>query len=412
MRTHPRRVAVCGLLLAALTISACGGGDGGATGTAGATGSATTTPAGGDGKPITIGFVGALTGPLSASGNNALNGLKAGVAYVNEQGGGHTYRIDTRDSAGDPTRAVAATRELTQGGVAGIYYTTEAFPGVQDILNQAKTIGVSPGIGPILDKVGDTKTYPWAFSTGTAAGPPAVAPHVAFAKANGTVVAELSEASAYGKAQAALTDAEAKNDPSLKLVSADFPTTATDVSKQLGDLKASGAKTLIVWTYGQGLVTVIQSLKKVGWAPKLAGPLALADPATVQAAPHALLAGAVAGPLPTTFMADSPGQAPAGLADEFVRRYLAGTGKKDFTGLDEVGAFSFDTAIVLDAAVRAAGGTDAEKMKAALTSGTPIEGAQGSYVFGPDQRIGLGADQLGLFQAGEACSAGTCVKAG
>ncbi|HEY6759947.1 MAG TPA: ABC transporter substrate-binding protein [Baekduia sp.] len=403
---HPRRMAMCLLVAAAAALSACGSSDSDSgSGSAKSDGSTGHTA-------LTIGFVGALTGPLSASGNDALAGLKAGVAYVNAQHGPYTYRIASRDSGGDPTHAVAATRELAQGHVAGIYFTTEAFPAVQQILNQTKTIGISPGIGPILDQAGDGKADPWAFSTGTAAGLPAVAPHIAYAQAGGGPVAELSEASAYGQSQAALTAAQAKQTPGLKIVSRDFPTTARDVSKQLGDLQASGAKTLVVWTYGQGLVTVIQDLKKVGWAPRLAGPLAFADPAIVKAAPASLLANAVAGPMPKTFLATQPGQAPTGIAAEFVKRYLAATGKQQFAGLDEVGAFSFDTAIVLDAAARTAHGADATKMKAALTSGTPISGAQGRYVFGPDQRIGLGADQLGLFKAGEPCDAGTCIATG
>jgi branched-chain amino acid transport system substrate-binding protein len=393
-------MAMFGLVAATAALSACGGSDGDKS-------DAATSR-----SDLTIGFVGALTGPLSASGNDALAGLKAGVAYLNAQHGPYTYRIASRDSGGDPTHAVAATRELAQGHVAGIYFTTEAFPAVQQILNQTKTIGISPGIGPILDKTGDGKAYPWAFSTGTAAGLPAVAPHIAYAQAGGDVVAELSEASAYGQAQAALTAAEAKKASGLKIVSRDFPTTARDVSKQLGDLRASGAKTLIVWTYGQGLATVIQGLKKVGWAPRLAGPLAFADPAITQAAPASLLANAVAGPMPKTFLSTQPGQAPTGIAAEFVKRYLAATGKKQFSGLDEVGAFSFDTAIVLDSAARTAHGTDSAKLKAALTSGTPIVGAQGRYVFSPDQRIGLGADQLGLFKAGEPCDSGTCIATG
>ena len=360
-----------------------------------------------------IGFIGALTGPLSASGIDALYGLKAGVQYLNQQGGKYHYTIVSRDSQGNPTKAVAATIQITQGhGVAGIYYTTESFPPAQVALNRSQTPGFSPGINAILPQARTSGQDPWAFSPGTQAGSPSVAQQVNFALSSGKVIGELYEASAYGQAQAALTKTEVAKHPGAKLVSQSFATGSTDMSKQLQQLKSAGAQSVIVWTYGAGMVSAMTSFQRVGWYPKVAGPLAMADPATDSAAPKAVLAAAVGGPLPTTFLSATPDTPAKGLAGEFVKHYEALAGSKTFNGLDEVGAFSFDTALIIASAINKTGSTNGLAMRNSLTSGAPFVGAQGTYRFTPNTRLGLANDQLGMFKANQPCPKGTCVTAG
>ncbi|MFB4308192.1 ABC transporter substrate-binding protein [Actinomadura sp. GTD37] len=389
-------VACSALLVSAL--SACGGGSGG------------------DDDKIVFGFVGALTGPLSSSGIAARVGAEVAVAKANKSGGAGDpeVKLVVRDTGGDATKAVAATRELAQQGAQAIYFTTESMPAVQDVLNQTKIIGLGAGTGPILAKLGEGKTYKWGFSVGDNDGDPAVQPLLDYASKNATggVVGQLNEASAYGKGQVKITEAlVSQRYPNVRLVTSDFPTGATSVTRQLNELKGKGVSSLITWTYGAGLVQTMKSVGESDYNGLLVGPKAMGDPAVVAAAPKEVLAKAVGGPLPKTFLAQDAGQPGTGAAGEFVQGYKAKRGQQTFSAIDQVGAYGYDAVTLVVAAAAKAGGTDPAGIKKALMSGQSFPGAQGDYVYGPDKRLGLTPDQLGLFQPQFPCDAGTCRQA-
>ncbi|GLZ06188.1 branched-chain amino acid ABC transporter substrate-binding protein [Actinomadura sp. NBRC 104412] len=391
-------LAACAALLVP-AVSACGGGGSGS----------------GEDK-IVFGFVGALTGPLSSSGIAARAGAEVAVDKANQAGGqgGPKVELIVRDTGGDATKAVAATRELAQKGVQAIYFTTESMPAVQDVLNQSKILGLGPGTGPILAKLGESKTYKWGFSVGDNDGDPAVQPLVDYASkhATGGIVGQLNEASAYGKAQVEITKSlVSRSYPNIRLVNSDFPTGATSVTRQLNGLRSQGANALIAWTYGAGLVQTMKSVGESGYKGVLVGPKAMGDPAVIAAAPKEVLAKSVGGPLPKTFLADGDGQAPSGAAGEFVQGYKAKRGKQTFSALDQVGAYGFDAVTLVRTAADKAGSTDPAEIKKVLMSGQRFAGAQGNYVYGPDKRLGLSPDQLGLFQPSFPCDAGTCRQA-
>lgn len=387
------------LVAAAMTtgLAACGGGS--------------NDGSSGDAKDVTIGFVGALTGPLAASGKNSLAGLKAGAKYAKDELG-VTVTIKQRDTKGEPTAAVAATRALAQDGVTAMYFTTDAFPAVQDVLNQVKVPGdTAGGIGSILDQVGDSKRYKYAFSTGAGtAGPTSIRPVLEQAKANGGKVGMLSVGSAYGTAQEEQTLALAKSDfPELDIVTQQFPETATDVTAQLQKLQDAGAKTVVVWAYGAPLVAVLNGFGKTGWAPPtISAGLASGEPGARDLIPDSMKDTLVAGPLAAGFVSDQEGQKPQGAAAGFEKIYMAGQ-DGEFDALDTVGAISFDWAVIVAQAVDASGSSDPQKVKDKLVDGTEFEGANGTYTFGPDKRIGIGLDDLSMFKPSVPCDAGTCL---
>lgn len=67
-------------------------------------------------EPITIGFLGELTGPFAIWGIPARNGMRLAVADVNERGGvlGRELRLVERDTQGSPDEAVTAMRGLIE----------------------------------------------------------------------------------------------------------------------------------------------------------------------------------------------------------------------------------------------------------------------------------------------------------
>ena len=132
-----------------------------------------------------------------------------------------------------------------QEGVSAIWFTTEAFPPVQDYLNQVKIPGATAGgIGAVLADVGDSKKYKYAFSTGAGtSGETSIIPLLAYAASAGDTVAMLDDSSAFGTAQSELTMAIAERDfPDVTIVHKTFPNTASDNTAELSELRDSGAQ--------------------------------------------------------------------------------------------------------------------------------------------------------------------------
>jgi branched-chain amino acid transport system substrate-binding protein len=389
-----------------VALAGCGGSSSATTGSASAKAPSS----------ITIGFVGSLTGPLASSGVNALAGLKAGAAYAESQHKGLTINVVSRDTGGSATTAVALTRELAQQKVASIYYTTEAFAPAQTVLNQLKIPGdTAGGIGPILDKVGDSKLYKYAFSTGAGtSGDTSIVPIVQYAAKFGNKIGMLDDSTAFNTSQKDATEAIVKKQfPKVTLVSQSFPSTASDATAQLQALKDQGVDSLILWSYGAPAVTAMSSLEKLGWNPPMAGELGIGAKATVGLIPAGMKATMGAGPMAKTYGSTGPSTAPTNkITADFVTSYLKSLNRTgDFTALDQVGAISYDWAIIVADAVEKAGSADGDAIKKVLTSGENFQGANGTYKFGPDARIGIGADQLVLFRPAEPCAQGTCVIA-
>src|SRR5580698_9445315 len=71
-------------------------------------------PAIAESEPIRIGWLAALTGPSSAPGIGFNRGVIYAADTINAAGGikGRKIEIVTRDTQGDPTKAVNATQEL------------------------------------------------------------------------------------------------------------------------------------------------------------------------------------------------------------------------------------------------------------------------------------------------------------
>jgi ABC-type branched-subunit amino acid transport system substrate-binding protein len=399
MFTTAKRLAAVGLAgILACGLAACGGGSASES----------------DGSTIKIGFVGSLTGPLAPSGKVSLAGLQAGAKYVEEHYPGSNVEILQRDTKGEPTAAVAATRALAQEDVTALYYTTEAFAPVQDVLNQVEVpASTAGGIGPIIGDVGDSKRYKYAFSTGAGtSGETSVVPLLDYAATAGTRVAMLDDSSAFNTSQAELTATIAADQyPQLELTRQSFPSTASDVTAQLNKLRDSGSPSIIVWAYGSPLVAVMSSLNKIGWSPHMSGVLGMGDPATAALIPAEMKDTVAAGPMAKTFVSSQVGAAPSGITAEFVKNFLEVQDKTEFNALDTVGAISFDWVLLVHEAASKAGSGDPNTVKERLVSGDSYEGANGTYTFGPDQRIGIGADQLATFLPAQPCTNGTCVSA-
>src|ERR1700687_1511828 len=137
-------------------------------GSAGALGAATFSfprPALAQSEPIKIGWLAAMAGPSSAPTIGFNRGVIFAVDAINAAGGvkGRKIEVVTRDTQGDPTKAVNATQEMISQlkvhGIWGPFNSGEALA-VTAIMARAKMPNVHPCV---VDSLIDPKRYPNAF---------------------------------------------------------------------------------------------------------------------------------------------------------------------------------------------------------------------------------------------------------
>ena len=116
-------------------------------------------------EPIRIGWLAALTGPSSAPAIGFNRGVLFAAEAVNAGGGvkGRKIEIITRDTQGDPTKAVNATQEMISSlkvhAVWGPTNSGESLA-VTPIMARAKMPNIHPCV---VDSLIDTKKFPNAF---------------------------------------------------------------------------------------------------------------------------------------------------------------------------------------------------------------------------------------------------------
>src|SRR5260370_33497721 len=123
------------------------------------------TPAIAQSEPIKIGFLAAMTGPSSAPTIGFNRGVIFAVDAINSAGGvkGRKLEVITRDTQGDPTKAVNATQELISQSkvhaICGPFTSGEALATTPIIAR-----GKLPNLHPcVVETLIDTAKFPNAF---------------------------------------------------------------------------------------------------------------------------------------------------------------------------------------------------------------------------------------------------------
>lgn len=84
------------------------------------------------GKPIRIGSIGTLSGPIGAAIGNGAPAVQAWAAYINSQGGidGHPVEVFVADDGGDPARHRAIVQDMVEDkGVVAFVHNASALSG-------------------------------------------------------------------------------------------------------------------------------------------------------------------------------------------------------------------------------------------------------------------------------------------
>jgi ABC-type branched-subunit amino acid transport system substrate-binding protein len=361
-----------------------------------------------------IGYVQDISSAYGAFGRLAQNGFKAGIDYVNTLGIAN-FQLEVRDDGGDPTRGANLARQLAQSGVKAIYGGSATVTAMLPVSNQYKILlADAGGLTAVLPKAGTSRQYPWVFCPDTACGSSTVLPEIEFlTKVDPTgVIGELSVNTAYGSGTTKyVASLLPQQFPNVKVTRQSFPSGTASVVAQLTKLQQAGATSLLAWTYGPDLVTVMHSLDRMGWYPYVVGPLGVGDPSVVSAIPSKLKGKVIAGGIATAQVGTAPGAVATGLNKTYFDLYNKYAGENTYNGLSTVGSYTFDWAVILAAAIKGSGSTDSTKMRDWLTAGHPIDTAEGVQMFGPDvdQRVGPKLSTTTVFDPQYPCTQGVCV---
>jgi branched-chain amino acid transport system substrate-binding protein len=207
-------------------------------------------------EPIRIGWLAALTGPSSAPAIGFNRGVVFAAEAINAAGGvkGRRIEIITRDTQGDPTKAVNATQEMISSlkvhAVWGPTNSGESLA-VTPIMARARMPNIHPCV---VDSLIDAQKFPNAFrvSPSNTQWDDAVRGYcLNILKAR--KVAVIGDTTGYGVAAANASAAGLKKDGAQVVYQANIEATQPDMMPDMLRAKNAGAEAIVVWSTSTGM---------------------------------------------------------------------------------------------------------------------------------------------------------------
>ncbi|POR50864.1 ABC transporter substrate-binding protein [Bosea psychrotolerans] len=220
-------------------------------------------------EPIKIGWLAALTGPSSAPGVGFNRGVIYAAEAINAAGGvkGRKIEIITRDTQGDPTKAVNATQEMiSQAKVHAIWGPTNSGESlaVTPIMARAKMPNIHPCV---VDSLIDEKKFPNAFrlAPSNTQWDDAVRNYcLAILKLK--KVAVIGDTTGYGVSAVNASVAGFKKDGAEVVYQANIDATQPDMTPDMLRARTAGAEVVVVWSVSTGMEARMMNVRAgMGW---------------------------------------------------------------------------------------------------------------------------------------------------
>jgi branched-chain amino acid transport system substrate-binding protein len=356
-------------------------------------------------KPIKVGAVAPLTGASATPGNFQLDGLKAAVAYVNDNGGilGRKVELTSEDSGGNPVQSVAKLKQLVGQKIDVVFGDLLAgYSAMVPEFTKSNIISISQNT---TDSLWDTASAnPNGFNVFIPTRGYATL-YVDYLVDNFHVkkIGVIGSTDTFAASLFTAVKDYAKT-KGVEVVTQQYDPNATDISSQMRALKNAGADGLISATFAAGQVLSINAEQAVGWDPPAVTSNTLNSSAGVAAVKAAGLKHLVGGPV-AKFMLSAPGAAETTQQKTFLD-YLAKQvpSGQSLDGVWSSGLTWFDGLLVWKAAVEKAGSTDTAAVKKVLESGTPLAGWSGDFTFSSTSHVTADVTSIfGLYAGGVSC---------
>ncbi|HLB96620.1 MAG TPA: ABC transporter substrate-binding protein [Acetobacteraceae bacterium] len=222
-----------------------------------------------DAAPILIGYPAALTGPSSAPGVGQNRGVTYIVDQINAAGGvkGRKIQMVTRDTQGDPAKAVNAVQEMMAS------YNVHAIFGPN---NSGEALATTPivarrGIPNIhccgITSLIDEKKFPNAFrqtpNNGQSSDPPRIYCQKVLKLSK---VAVIGDSTGYGTSAVTDSVTNFKNNNGDVVYQAQIDATQPDLMPDMLRMRDAGAQAIIPWTVSTGLIArLLNARGAMGW---------------------------------------------------------------------------------------------------------------------------------------------------
>ena len=219
--------------------------------------------------PIKIGWLAALTGPSSAPAVGFNRGVIFAAETINAAGGikGRKIEIITRDTQGDPTKAVNATQEMiSQLKVHAVWGPTNSGESlaVTPILARAKMPNLHPCV---VDTLIDPVKFPTSYriAPSNTQWDDAVRNYtLKILKAK--KVAVLGDTTGYGVSAANASAAAIKKDGAEVVYLANIDATQPDMNPDMLRAKNAGAEAIVCWSVSTGMLArLFNTRAAMGW---------------------------------------------------------------------------------------------------------------------------------------------------
>lgn len=224
---------------------------------------------GADTSPIIIGYPAALTGPSSAPGVGQNRGVTYIVEQINAAGGinGRKIEMVTRDTQGDPTKAVNAVQEMMANNhvhaIFGPNNSGEALATTPIIARRGVPNIHCCGITSLIDE----KKFPNAFrqtpNNDQASDPPRVYCQKILKVAK---VAVIGDSTGYGTSAVSDSVENFKKNGGDVVYRGQIDATQPDMMPDMLRMKDAGAQAIVIWTVSTGMIArLLNARGSMGW---------------------------------------------------------------------------------------------------------------------------------------------------
>ena len=220
-------------------------------------------------EPIRLGWLAAMTGPSSAPAVGFNRGVVYAANAINTAGGikGRTIDVRTRDTQGDPTKAVNATQEMISAlKVHAIWGPTNSGESlaVTPIMARAKMPNIHPCV---VDSLIDATKFPNAFrlAPSNTQWDDAVRGYcLKILKVK--KVAVIGDTTGYGVAALNASVAGLKKDGAEVVYQANIDATQPDMTPDMLRARNAGTEAIVVWSTSTGMdARLFNTRAAIGW---------------------------------------------------------------------------------------------------------------------------------------------------
>lgn len=349
------------------------------------------------GEPLKIGVVLTFSGPVGVAGEQQFRGLEIAVEEINADGGiaGHPVELVSRDDGGEPSQAVAVTRELVEREDVQIVFGPTLTSPALAMAPYTTSEGVTMLTSASADQVDNPDEFPYLFS-GSPNATTQVQAMVRFGQEvfGGQTPGVLLEATGYGDSllpafREALTAAGVAEDD---IVVERHEQGAPDLTPQINALRDAGVDVFYHGGIGADNVRIPRTVVQVGWDVPVVGNQSTqtnADAIVEEVGGEDKASNIYA--IYFRNQTYPPGGEPPTDVVAFHEKVVEAAGEER-ASVSQEGMF-YDMAFVLKKALEQAGSLDAEALREALEDITH-EGIYIDWDFTPDRHAGPTPDEM------------------